>query len=100
MRRSGRSFAEYRLDILGSHDLLLTVEQVPMFHAMVAVRGLRGGRREHWTNVYWPVAEANGGWVDYMRLGYGKPKEHIVELARRHYEFVAWHPTKNNYIRV
>lgn len=40
-------------------------------------------KREHWTNVFFPLPDANGGFVDYLRLGYGKPKHLVDELAHR-----------------
>ncbi|WML46809.1 hypothetical protein RCG23_14300 [Neobacillus sp. PS3-34] len=30
----------------------------------------------------WPFPIANGGWVDYLRMGFGKQREFIYELAR------------------
>lgn len=38
---------------------------------------------QHLTNVYWPYPIANGGWVDYLRLGYGKEKALVQDLAKR-----------------
>ncbi|MDO6355760.1 hypothetical protein Q3V94_11910 [Caloramator sp. CAR-1] len=40
-------------------------------------------KKEHLTSVYFPFAEANGGYVDYMRLGYGKSKDAIYNMYRK-----------------
>lgn len=37
---------------------------------------------QHLTNVYYPFKEANGGYVDYMRLGYGKEHRQITNMYR------------------
>lgn len=57
---------------------------VPGLRDFMAARGLH----PHWmpvhlTNVWWPYHEANGGWVDYLRLGYGKEELFVRELAKR-----------------
>jgi len=38
---------------------------------------------QHLTNVYYPFKEANGGYVDYMRLGYGKEHRQILNMYRK-----------------
>lgn len=40
-------------------------------------------KKNHLTNVIWPFPIANGGWVDYVRMGYGKDKKLVKELAKR-----------------
>lgn len=40
-------------------------------------------QKKHWTNVPWPEPVANGGWVTYLRLGYGKNAEMVRLLAKR-----------------
>lgn len=40
-------------------------------------------QKQHLTNVYWPFPAANAGWVDYLRMGYGKEKELVKDLAHR-----------------
>ncbi|MBP3928543.1 MAG: hypothetical protein J6D47_03105 [Peptostreptococcaceae bacterium] len=46
------------------------------------------GLNPHWrektnlTNVIWPLKQANGGSVTYLRLGYGKSKEQIDNLSK------------------
>lgn len=39
-------------------------------------------KKEHLTNVVWPLKQANGEYVDYVRMGYGKPKSKIQKLAK------------------
>lgn len=39
-------------------------------------------KKEHLTNVVWPLKQANGEYVDYIRMGYGKPKAKIQQLAK------------------
>lgn len=44
------------------------------------------GLHEHWqkahlTSVVWPLKQANNEYVNYVRMGYGKPKNKIDELA-------------------
>lgn len=39
--------------------------------------------KNHLTNVIWPFPVANGGYVDYVRMGYGKDKFLVKELAKR-----------------
>jgi len=47
-------------------------------------RGLHAHwQKQHLTNVYWPFAAANAGWVDYLRMGYGKERKLVKELANR-----------------
>lgn len=40
-------------------------------------------QKTHLTNVIWPFPIANGGYVDYVRMGYGKDSLLVKELARR-----------------
>lgn len=40
-------------------------------------------KKEHLTNVLHPYHIANGGWVDYIRMGYGKKDNLVKELAKR-----------------
>lgn len=40
-------------------------------------------QKQHLTNVFWPFPPANAGWVDHLRMGYGKEKELVKELAHR-----------------
>ena len=40
-------------------------------------------QKQHLTNVFWPFPPANAGWVDYLRMGYGKEKELVKDLAHR-----------------
>lgn len=40
-------------------------------------------RVEHLTNIYWPLQIANGEWVDYLRIGYGKQKLFIDEMSKK-----------------
>jgi hypothetical protein len=40
-------------------------------------------QEQHLTNVFWPYPVANGGRVNYMRLGYGKRHDLVRELAKR-----------------
>jgi len=37
---------------------------------------------QHLTNVYWPYPAANGGWVDYLGMGYGKERS-LVSRSRK-----------------
>jgi hypothetical protein len=37
----------------------------------------------HLTSLIYPDEHANGGYVDYLRLGYGKPRELVKDLGRR-----------------
>lgn len=39
-------------------------------------------QKAHLTSVVWPLRQANGEYVDYVRMGYGKSKEHVIELAK------------------
>lgn len=39
-------------------------------------------QKTHLTSVVWPLKQANGEYVDYVRMGYGKPKDKIKELAK------------------
>lgn len=40
-------------------------------------------QKNHLTNVIWPFPVANGGWVNYVRMGYGKHRTLVKELAKR-----------------
>lgn len=40
-------------------------------------------RKANLTNVYWPWPQANNGWVDHLRMGYGKEEHLVRELVRR-----------------
>ena len=39
-------------------------------------------QKAHLTSVVWPLRQSNGEYVDYVRMGYGKSKEHVIELAK------------------
>lgn len=39
-------------------------------------------QKQHLTNVVWPLKQANGEYVDYVRIGYGKSKQEIKELSQ------------------
>lgn len=39
-------------------------------------------KKEHLTNVIWPLKQANGEYVDYIRMGYGKSKPELKELSK------------------
>lgn len=39
-------------------------------------------QKAHLTSVVWPLKQANGEYVDYVRMGYGKSKEHIKQLGK------------------
>lgn len=39
-------------------------------------------KKEHLTNVIWPLKQANGECVNYIRMGYGKSKPELKELSK------------------
>lgn len=64
-------------------------EKLRPLHQQVLSRFMKEyGLYPHWqrgnlTSIYWPDRKANGGHVDYIRLGYGKDHSLVTELARR-----------------
>lgn len=79
--------------IIGARQLVVDDRMKPLHNDKGNEKGLedffrKNGLYPHWqkqhlTNVFWPFPPANGGWVDYLRMGYGKEKELVKDLAQR-----------------
>jgi hypothetical protein len=87
-------FEAYRDDLARSNDekiisnRMFVVEKLRDLHEQGLKKFMNSnGLYEHWqkqhlTSVVWPLKQANGEYVNYVRMGYGKSKQQMKELSK------------------